>query len=97
MSSYFLALIDIHDPECYEQYLDGFDEIFSNYRGQVLAVEDAPRVLEGNWPAKRTVLIKFPNDDELHRWYDSEEYQQLATHRKAAAFPTAAILSGRDK
>jgi uncharacterized protein (DUF1330 family) len=95
MSSYFLALIDIHDPKRYEQYLAGFDEVFSNYRGQVVAVEDAPRVLEGTWPAKRTVLIKFPNDKELRRWYNSKEYQQLAIHRQAAAFSRAAILTGR--
>ncbi len=95
MSSYFLALIDIHDPERYEQYLAGFDEIFSHYKGQVVAVEDAPRVLEGNWPARRTVLIRFPNDEELRRWYDSEEYRRLARHRQAAAASKAVILTGR--
>ena len=96
MSSYFMALIDIHDPKRYDQYLAGFDDVFSKYKGQVVAVEDAPRVLEGNWPAKRTVLIKFPNDKELRRWYNSKEYQQLANHRKAAAITTAAIVSGRN-
>ena len=91
-----MALIDIHDPRGYEQYLAGFDEIFCKYKGRVVAVEDAPRVLEGNWPAKRTVLIKFPDDQELRRWYDSEEYQQLVKHRQAASVATAAILTGRD-
>jgi uncharacterized protein (DUF1330 family) len=97
MSSYFMALIDIHDPKRYDHYLAGFDDIFSKYKGQVVAVEDAPRVLEGNWPANRTVLIKFPNDEELRRWYDSETYQQLAKHRKAAAIATAAIVTGREE
>ena len=27
MSSYFVALIDIHDPGRYEQYLAGFDAV----------------------------------------------------------------------
>ena len=96
MSSYFIALIDIHDPERYEQYLDGYDEVFRKYQGQVVAVEDNPRVLEGEWPAGRTVLIRFPNDQELHRWYDSEEYQLLARHRKEASIASIAIVTGRD-
>ena len=53
-------------------------------------------MLEGDWPASRTVLIRFPNDDELHRWYDSKEYQMLAKHRKAASVAAIAIISGRD-
>ncbi len=96
MSSYFMALINIHDPERYEQYLAGFDDVFRKYKGQVVVVEDAPRVLEGDWPAKRTVLIKFPNDEELRRWYDSTEYRQLAKHRHAAAATAAVILTGRE-
>lgn len=96
MSSYFIALIDIHDPAAYKQYLEGFDEVFARYTGEVIAVEDNPRVLEGTWPARRTVVIKFPNDSELRRWYDSEEYQSLAKHRREASVATISIISGRD-
>mgnify|MGYP001829064539 CR=1 FL=1 len=96
MSSYFVALIDIHDPTRYAQYLAGYDEVFSKYKGQVIAVEDNPRVLEGSWPAERIVMIKFPNDHELRRWYDSQEYKNLAKHRKAASVASIAIITGRD-
>ncbi len=96
MSSYFIALIDIHDPLGYEQYLAGFDEVFSKYNGKVIAVEDNPRILEGNWPTGRTVVIKFPNDSELRKWYDSNEYQSLAKRRKEASIATIAIITGRD-
>lgn len=96
MSSYFVALINIHDPERYDQYLAGFDEVFEKYQGQVVSVDDNPRVLEGEWPAGRTVLIKFPNEKELIRWYESVEYQHLARHRKEASVGSVAIISGRD-
>ncbi len=97
MSSYFIALIDIHDPEKYEEYLAGYDEIFSKFDGKVLAVEDNPSVLEGDWPAARTVLIKFPNEIELRRWYDSEEYQALAKYRREASVASIAIINQRDE
>lgn len=96
MSSYFVALIDINDPELYGKYLEGYDAVFEKYNGQVISVEDNPRVLEGQWPAGRTVLIKFPNDEELRRWYDSPEYQQIASHRRAASSGSIAVISGRD-
>ncbi len=96
MSSFFLALIDIHDSEGYEKYLAGYDTVFNKFKGKVIAVEDNPRILEGTWPAGRTVMIEFPNDNELRKWYDSTEYQILAKHRKEASVASIAIISGRD-
>lgn len=96
MSSYFVALLDITDPVVYERYLTGFDAVFRRYRGQVVAVDDAPRVLEGEWPASRTVLIRFPDDEALLEWYESPEYQALARYRQAASAGRIAIVSGRD-
>ncbi len=95
MSSYFIALINIHDEARYQDYLAGFDEVFENYEGQVVSVEDNPRVLEGEWPAGRTVLIKFPNDQALRSWYESPEYQRLARYRQEASVASIAIISGR--
>jgi len=97
LSSYFIALIDIHDPQRYEEYLVGFNEVFEKHYGKVIAVEDNPRILEGNWPASRTVVIEFPNDSELRKWYDSNEYQTLAKHRKEASVANIAIITGRNE
>jgi len=97
MSSYFVALINIHDPGRYEQYLAGFDAVFEKYKGQVISVEDNPIVLEGEWPGERTVLIRFPDEHELRRWYESSEYQHLARYRKEASVASIAVISGRDE
>lgn len=96
MSSYFVALINIFDPEEYDRYLAGFDEVFERYEGTVITVEDSPRVLEGEWPAERTVIIRFPGEEQLLAWYESPEYQRLAKHRKDASECRIAVVSGRD-
>ncbi len=96
MSSSFVALIDIHDQARYREYLDGFDEVFERYDGEVIAVEDHPEILEGEWPAGRTVLIRFTSEQALRHWYESEDYQRLARHRHAAATANIAVISGRD-
>ena len=68
MSCYFIAQIEIHDRDEYQQYLDGFDEVFEKYKGMIMAVDEEPVVLEGEWPFTRTVLIRFPDENEARRW-----------------------------
>ena len=81
MSVYVMAHIAIEDRDEYARYEAGFLEIFSQYRGELLAVSDAPEVVEGEWPYTRAVLIRFPDAEEARRWYESPEYQALARHR----------------
>ncbi len=85
MSVYFIANLRVHQPALYDRYLDGFDAIFERYEGEVLLVDDAPTVLEGEWPYTRLVLIRFPDEAALRRWYDSPEYRRLAQIRQRAA------------
>ena len=96
MSAYFTALIDIEDQTGYEEYLAGFDDVFDKFQGEVIAVEDGPRVLEGNWPARRTVLIRFPDETALMDWYRSPGYQAIREHRVRSARCSVAVLTGRD-
>ncbi len=95
MSSYFIAQINIHDSKGYERYLAGYDEVFARYQGEVLAVDDDVTLLEGEWPFGRTVVIRFPNDQELLRWYRSAEYQELARHRREASQANIIMVKGR--
>jgi uncharacterized protein (DUF1330 family) len=85
MSCYFIAQINIHDRDEYQKYVDGYDEIFSKYKGIVVAVDENPAVLEGEWPFDRTVLIRFPDEDEAKRWYESPQYRELVRHRHRAS------------
>jgi uncharacterized protein (DUF1330 family) len=96
MSSYFVALVNIRDAAGYERYLEGFMPVFERYDGEVLAADDEPEVLEGEWPAARTVIIRFPSDEALRRWYHSPEYQQVAELRRTAAEGQIAMVHGLD-
>jgi len=94
MSAYFIARITIHDPELYERYLEGFDAAFAPFRAEVLAVDEAPIVLEGSWPCTRTVIIRFADLEEARRWYGSPAYQELARVRQRAASADIALVRG---
>jgi len=95
MSCYFIAQIRIHDQEEYGKYLAGVDDVFAKYKGEYLVVDDNPAVLEGEWPFTRIVVIRFPNEEELQRWYHSPEYQEILQHRLRAAQCSAIVAKGR--
>lgn len=94
MSCYFIAHIRIHDPDEYAKYLERVDDVFAKYQGKYLAVDDTPVILEGKWAYRRIVLIEFPNQDELQRWYDSPEYRHIRQYRLTSADCTAMIVNG---
>lgn len=96
MSCYFIAQIDIHDPEEYALYEEGFDDIFSHYDGEVVVVDDQPSVLEGDWLRSRIVIIRFRDEEEAKRWYGSDEYRKLVRHRHRSSKADIILAKGRN-
>jgi uncharacterized protein (DUF1330 family) len=94
MSAYIIALIKIHDREEYNKYQEGFREIFSQYNGELLVVEETPTLLEGEWPYTRTVMIRFSDENEAKRWYQSDQYQALAQYRFRASRSNLILAKG---
>ena len=94
MAVYIVARITINDRERYRQYEAGFMDIFAAHTGRLLAVDDDPEVLEGQWQCTRTVVAEFPDRDEALAWYRSDDYQTLAEHRFAASDGEIALLQG---
>ena len=94
MTTYVTAQINIQNREKYALYEQGFMEVFVRYEGKMLAVDEAPQVWEGQWTCSRTVLIEFPSVEAAKAWYNSTEYQQLASHRWAASNANIALLEG---
>ena len=95
MSVYAVGLVTIKDREKYAAYECRFREVLTPFGGEILAVEDAARVIEGQWPAQRTVILRFPSEEAAKQWYDSEPYQKLVRLRADAAEAAIAILSAR--
>ena len=94
MSVYLIGNIEIEDRARYQQYEAGFLEIFQRHAGKLLAVDEEQIVLEGDWPATRTVVIEFPDEAAARAWYDSDAYQTLAKHRWASSRADLALVRG---
>jgi uncharacterized protein (DUF1330 family) len=60
----------------------------------ILAVDTAPKVVEGSWHGDQTVVLEFESVDAAPAWYESEAYQKAAKLRQAAADCNAVIVAG---
>lgn len=94
MTVYAIATLNIHDRERYAAYEAGFMDVFAQYAGKLLAVDESPTVLEGDWPYIRTVVIEFPSKSDLLAWYESDDYQIILQHRFAASTGNVVVLDG---
>ena len=49
MKHYFIEQRKITEPSEYQKYIDSVSEFFSKYKGEYLAVDENPTILEGRW------------------------------------------------
>ena len=94
MSAYLLASIEVTDPVGYDEYKRGVSATIATYGGSYLVRGGAIETLEGDWQAKRTVLLEFPSFEQLKRWYESPEYQPLRAIRERCARSTLIAMEG---
>ena len=94
MIHYFVAQIKINDHYEYEKYLEHFDEIFSKFKGEYLAIDETPTLLEGSWNYTKSVLIKFNSKQEFEDWYYSDDYQRILKHRLNSSKCDTILLEG---
>jgi uncharacterized protein (DUF1330 family) len=94
MSVYFMAYIRINSDHEYKRYLDRSEEIFAKYKGSYLAVDNKPKVLEGEWNYSRAVLIRFDSQMDFDEWYHSDEYQEILRHRLSASDCDTVLIQG---
>lgn len=94
MSCYFVAKIRITDYTEYQNYLNGTDQVFAEFNGKYLAVDQNPLALEGAWNHDRVVIIEFPDEGSLLNWYGSDAYQNILKHRLAGAYCETVLVHG---
>lgn len=94
MAVYGVATITIHDRTAYDRYSGAFMEVFAQSKGTLLAVDETPQAIEGEWTATRLVLISFPDEAAFRDWFDSPAYQAIARDRHAGSVATILLAKG---
>ncbi len=94
MAAYVLAEIEIANPEGYREYTAVVPATIAQYGGRFLTRGGAVEALEGEWPARRRVLIEFPSMEAARRWWDSPEYAGPKAMRRANSRGRLLLLDG---
>ena len=85
MSVYVIAQISITDRAAYNRYQAGFLDVFRRFKGELLAADENPSVVEGEWNREKVVLMKFPDRESFEEWAYSPAYQEIAKDRQAGS------------
>lgn len=91
--AYWIAHVDVNDPERYKDYVATARPAFERYGARFLARGGACRALEGQGRA-RNVVIEFPSMQAALDCYDSPDYQAARAIRVTVADAEMVIVEG---
>jgi uncharacterized protein (DUF1330 family) len=91
---YAIAQLTIHDRERYDRYANAFMPILHQYGGRLLAADEKPLRVEGEWDRHKPVLMEFSDRGAFHAWEQSPEYQEIAQDRVAGADTVTILVRG---
>jgi uncharacterized protein (DUF1330 family) len=91
---YALAQISITDRETYNRYQARFMAVLKPFGGRLLAADESPTVLEGQWNHEKVVLIAFEDEASLQAWARSPAYEDIARDRKAGSNGVVLLVKG---
>ena len=94
MKAYWIAHVDITDPDQYSQYTQRAPKAFAEYGGRILARGGRSEAMEGGTARQRNVVIEFDSYEQAVACYESREYQEAKGHREGAGQAQIIIVEG---
>ena len=92
---YWIARVDVHDPQAYRAYLDANGAVFRRFGARFLVRGGRHELVEGRG-RERNVVLEFPSYAEALACYRSPEYQPVKAMRAAASEADMLIIEGYD-
>ena len=90
---YWMAMVDITDPDGYPQYVAANKAAFDKYGAKFLVRGGDGEVFEGS-AATRLVVIEFESYQQALDCYHSPEYQAALKLRRAYSTAHFAVVEG---
>jgi uncharacterized protein (DUF1330 family) len=94
MKAYWIAHVDITDPEHYSQYTQRAPQAFAAFGAKFLARGGRSEALEGRATPQRSVVIEFESYEQAVACYHSAAYQEAKRYREEWARAEIIIVEG---
>ncbi len=93
MPAYWIARVDVTDPERYAAYARGATEAIAAHGGRFLARGGRAVALEGAMRA-RNVVVEFPTVEAAEACYASDAYRQALAFADGASEREIVVVEG---
>ncbi len=93
--AYWVARVDVHDPEAYKGYVAANAAAFAKYGARFLVRGGRSKAPEGT-PRSRNVVIEFKDYDTAVACYHSPEYAAAKALREPVSTGDILIIEGYD-
>ncbi len=94
MPVYWLALVNVTDPEVFEEYAKRAPAAVYKYDGKLITEGKPIMALEGEGAPGGYAIVEFPTVERAIECYNSPEYRDAKSHREGAADFKMVILKG---
>ncbi len=94
MTAYVVLDIEVVDPEKYKDYAKLAPASVEKYGGKYIVRGGANETLEGDWQAKRLVILEFPSVQQAKTWMNSPEYAPARALRHKYSRSNAVVVEG---
>ena len=92
---YWLALVDVSDPESYKAYVAGIQGVFRKFGGRYVIRAGRSEPMEGKLRS-RLVVIEFADYATALACYKSPEYAEVKKRRQHCAAADLVVVEGYD-
>jgi uncharacterized protein (DUF1330 family) len=94
MPAYVIALVNVTEPERYEDYRRLVLPTITAFGGRFVARGGRTEVLEGTLSPGRVVIVEFPTLERAKEWWSSPEYSKAKAIRQATSEGTLVVVEG---
>ena len=91
---YAIAMFSITDRAAYGRYQAQFMGVLNRHKGSLLAADEHPAVVEGDWERDKVVVLSFPSETDFREFADSTEYQEISKDRRAGTKGFVVLVRG---
>jgi uncharacterized protein (DUF1330 family) len=96
MTAYIIVEVEVQDPVTYEGYKKLTPASLIPFNGKFIVRGGEVETLEGDWPAKRIVVLEFPSKELARQWWASEEYAPAKKIRQQTATTKMILIQGAE-
>ena len=94
MPAFIIVQVDVTDPEAFATYRDQVPPTLEPFGGKYMVRGGEQDVLEGDWAAARTVVLRFPSVERAKAWHASDIYEGPKALRQSAAKTNMLVIEG---